>query len=92
MSGRNTPHYLLALDMKKNRPPEVPSLQRARCQERAPRRKEMRGMQMTPKGTCAVDTLSVRTTGFSQFCCVLILSHLFKISFAVFITEKSEQD
>ena len=37
---------------------------------KGPQAERMRGMQMTPKGACAVDTLSVRTAGFSQFCSV----------------------
>ena len=50
MSGLNTPHYLLALDMKKKRPPQVPSLRRARCQERAPRRKEWEECKWPQRG------------------------------------------
>lgn len=49
MSGLNTPHYLLALDMKKKRPPQV-SLRRARCQERAPRRKEWEECKWPQRG------------------------------------------
>lgn len=40
MSQHSTPHYLLALDIKKKRPPQVLFLQRARCQEKAPKLKE----------------------------------------------------
>lgn len=40
MSQHNPPHYLLALDIKKMRPPQVFFLWRARCQEKAPRLKK----------------------------------------------------
>ena len=46
-----------------------------------------------PKGDlCCGYTFSENNWISPILLCVLILSHLFKISFAVFITEKSEQD
>lgn len=48
---------------------------------KGPQAERMRGMQMTPKGACAVDTLSVRTAGFSQFCSV----SSFEVTFSRFL-------
>lgn len=47
MFQHNTPHYLLALDIKKKGPPQVLFLWRARCQEKAPKAERMRRMQIT---------------------------------------------
>ena len=92
MSGLNTPHYLLVLDMKKKRPPQVLSRGEPDVKKGPLGGKNERNANDPKGGLCCGYTFSENSWIFPILLCVLILSHLFKISFVVFLTEKSEQD